>query len=433
MNLTSDARRLAGDLDFLLACVHCGLCLPECPTYQVLRDENDSPRGRLYLMRAMAEGRLGLSGAAELHLGRCLGCRACETVCPAGVDYTGLLEGARADLRQVNPPRARRTRLALWLLTGAPARSVYALSRLIRRLGISKLLGRLLPGSPGAAFRALSATAPLSRRDTGPSGVSAATVQGEAGATYALARGCVMRGLFGHVQDYSRTALAAWGYRELPLPSSGCCGALHSHAGWPDQARRLARQRIESFETSGARWLASDSAGCGAAMKDYGAWLRDDPVWAERAASFSEKVRDLTELYPAPAADAGASAASTGSCTARVAYDAPCHLLHGQGIEQEPLAALRSMDGLDVEVLQSAATCCGSAGIYSLQSPQLSRDILRPKIQEIRDGDYDAVITGNPGCIMHIGAELRAAGSDVPVLHPAEILSGSWKAERSST
>jgi len=168
-------------------------------------------------------------------------------------------------------------------------------------------------------------------------------------------------------------------------------------------------------------------------MKEYGAWLRDDPVWAERAAVFSEKVRDIAELYPAPAVAGSGPKTRSGSGGARVAYDAPCHLLHGQGIEQEPLAALRSIDRLDVEVLQSAATCCGSAGIYSLQSPQLSRDILRPKIEEIRDGDYDAVVTGNPGCIMHIGAELRAAGLDVPVLHPAELLSGTWKAERSST
>jgi len=237
-----------------------------------------------------------------------------------------------------------------------------------------------------------------------------------------------MRGLFAHVQDSSHRALSAWGYREIALSKDGCCGALHSHAGFPSRARRLARQRIEAFEASRAEWLVTDSAGCGAAMKEYGAWLRDDPVWAERASTFSEKVRDLTELYPAPMGDP----ATPGSASARVAYDAPCHLLHGQGVEREPLTALRSIAGLEVEVLGSASTCCGSAGLYSLENSLLANDILGPKLEEIRGGGYDAVVTGNPGCIMHIRAGLREAGSDVPVLHPAEVLSGSWTAERSS-
>lgn len=417
--------------DALLACVHCGLCLPACPTFKVLGDENDSPRGRVYLMRAAAEGRVTRGDAFQLHIGRCLGCRACETACPAGVEYGRLLEHARAEIRSeartrglaglMSRFRAIGTRVALWALTGTPGRVTFPLLRLLRRLGIAGI-ARRLPGRLGTAAGLLDATRPRwgprapSARGRRDARTSRGAPSVGSGPTVALFGGCVMDGLFSHVHLAARATLAASGYRPVPLPRARCCGALHHHAGFPETARRMARRNVRAVEASGAEWLAVDSAGCGAALRDYDRWLEDDAGWADRARAVSAKVRDVTELLseaPTPV---------EGRLEGRIAYDAPCHLLHAQGVRDEPLRILSRIAGAEVTPLPSASHCCGGAGVYNLFHPELAEEILRPKLEEIRLGEYDWVATGNPGCIMQLGAGLQRAGFHARVVHPVELL-----------
>ncbi len=427
--------RLADAEDGILACVHCGLCLPACPTFRVLGDENDSPRGRVYLMRALVEGRVEPEGAFATHIGRCLGCRACETACPAGVRFGALLEKARADLSRARRITRWWTRAALRLLTGGlVSRWLYALLRLVRRSGLATLAGRLLPGRVGLAGRLLAASSPAGRPVAGwpvagngraegtPTEAEAST--GAEASTYALLEGCVSGGLFGHVHRAARAALAADGFVERSAPEQKCCGALHAHAGLEAEARALARRNVAAFERSGARWVVADAAGCGAALREYGAWLADDPEWAGRARALSERARDVTELLAAPANGAGAreGARFRLPAPARMGYDAPCHLLHAQRVDAAPLSALARVEGLHVRPLPSSDRCCGGAGIYNLLHPTLSADVLDEKLGEIRSGGYQAILTGNPGCAMQIGAGLRATGDRTPVLHPVEVL-----------
>ncbi len=416
-------------LEDLLACVHCGFCLPACPTYDVLVEENDSPRGRLYLMRALAEGRLEADGAFELHIGRCLGCRACETSCPAGVPYGSLLERARARTRRGGARGAAVGALLFVLTAPGASRLTWAIARLARTLGLAGAVGRLLPGRAGTAAAMLAATRPS--RSGGRPGPGARRPAGGAAAgrergaeSFALLEGCVMRGLFGHVHDATRRALGRRGRVERPAPGQACCGALHAHAGRLEVARGLARRNIEAFERSGADVIVTDSAGCGAALRDYAEWLRDDPAWASRASGLAARVRDVTELLT-PGSDVAAPAPRQQA--GRVAYDAPCHLLHAQGIRDEPLRAL-SAAGVDAEPLPSWERCCGGAGLYNVLQPGLSDEVLRPKLEEIAAGEYGVVTTGNPGCLMFLGAGLRRAGLDVDVAHPVELVDAAERA-----
>lgn len=414
-----------GDVD-LLACVHCGFCLPACPTYRALAEENDSPRGRLYLMRAEEEGRLARDGAFAAHISRCLGCLACETACPAGVPFRALLERAQDKVARSLARRISESTLLL-LLTGRWGALTYGLLRAIRDSGAASTLSAL-PGRAGLAAGLLAATRPAARlvpigREAPP------RAPGAGPGTYALLAGCVMQGLFEHVHGAVRRVLTRRGLIERGFYGQACCGALHAHAGRPAEARKLARRNIDAFERAGAEWLVADSAGCGAALRAYPEWLKESPEWAARAAALAERVRDVSEILvdraicgpaaptvPSPAARTGASVG------VRVAYDAPCHLWHGQGVREEPLEMLRGTRVLTVEALPSSQACCGGAGVYNLFHPGLADEVLQPKLEEIRRGDYDWVATGNPGCIMQIGAGARRDGIPVPVVHPVELL-----------
>lgn len=437
------------ELRGLLTCVHCGLCLPACPTYQVLGEENDSPRGRLYLIRARVEGRENDQGARRTHLGHCLGCRACEPVCPAGVPYGALLEREREALLESRPVRAWLARLPLAALTGRRVGDfVYAGLRLLRGLGAARWIGGWAPGRVGLAARLLDVTRPEPRAAAPPGrgwrrtpGVAAtstdsvsssdiprSTLPGSAPAgRYALLEGCVMRGLFGHVHEATRSALSASGYREVRVTRQSCCGALHAHAGYMERAREMARHNIAAFERGRSDYVVTDAAGCGAALRDYPGWLARDPDWMPAAEGFAARVRDVTELLAGasrsrPAVPDGAPPSPSDPPSPKIAYDAPCHLLHAQGVEAAPLASVRAMAGIDMEPLASATDCCGGAGLYNLFHTSLSTRILDRKLKEIRAGGYEMVATGNPGCIMQIGAGLRAAGSSVRVVHPVELL-----------
>ncbi len=428
-----EANALETQRGLLLPCVHCGFCLPACPTYNRLGDEADSPRGRLHLMGAVVEGRLDPgSDAFQTHIDRCLGCRACEPVCPSGVEYGTLLELARAvAVRHRRPPALARAILRVMESPGMRA-LVLVPGRLLRATGLPALAVRVLPALKalrGArlALAMLAASAPWKpprpRGATERAGVKAGSGTGSAapGGRVGLLGGCVQRGLFGHLNGATARVLRANGYEILPVPGQGCCGALHAHGGELERARDLARANVDAFEEAPVDWVGVNTAGCGAAMREYGTLLADDAAYASRAERVSGKVRDVTELL----AELGPRPGAAVEC--RVAYDHPCHLLHGQGVRQAPLDVLAAIEGVDVRVVENADECCGGAGIYGITHADLGGRIGGDKVAAVRREEADAVCSPNPGCLMQIGAGLRLEGATEQVVHPVELLDESYR------
>jgi glycolate oxidase iron-sulfur subunit len=396
------------------ACVHCGFCLQSCPTYVTLDDENDSPRGRLMLMRGLLEGEIPIDDPSlETHLDRCLGCRACETVCPSGVPYGHLLEATRETMA----PGRRLPLVARAILTifARPVlmRVMMWGARLARASGLSRLLSTV-SGRLGFAFAMLESTRiPLARRRYVASGSGAR-------GRVAVLQGCVMRGLFSDTNAATARTLIVNDYEIVPAPSQGCCGALHVHAGQAEAARELARRNILAFERSGADFIAVNASGCGAAMKEYGLLLAGDPLWVERARAVAARVRDVSELL------AAAGPAAGGNLTVVAAYDAPCHLHHAQRVTAAPYAVLNAVRGLRLVPLANAEQCCGSAGIYNLIEPEVSDAVLKPKLAHIEQSGAALVATGNPGCLMQIGAGLIQSGQQARVIHPVDLLDAAY-------
>ena len=403
---------LAGVRAGIDACVHCGFCLQSCPTYLALEDENDSPRGRIVLMRAAFDGTLPVDDSSvATHIDRCLGCRACETACPSGVPYGQLLEAMRATINEQRPlPLLARAVLAVFAQPML-LRPVMAAARAIRGMRIAALLSRL-PGRAGFAFAMLDATR---RRPTPGYPVAVDAPRARA----AMLDGCVMEELFTETNRATARVLGVNGYAMVAAPGQGCCGALHAHAGDLEGARALARANIAAFERSGADVIAVNSAGCGAMCKEYGHLLADDAAWASRAGAMAARVRDVSELLAA----AGPRAAAGPSL--RGAYDAPCHLLHAQRIAEAPLRVLAAA-GVELVPLAGSDQCCGSAGIYGLMQPQTSDAVLAPKLRNIAEARADCVATGNPGCLMQIGAGMRRAGIRGAAVHPVDLLDAAY-------
>jgi glycolate oxidase iron-sulfur subunit len=400
--------------DPLAPCVHCGFCLPACPTYLATGDEADSPRGRIVLMRALERGELEDDDPALIqHLDACLGCRGCEPVCPSGVSYGRGLEQARERLFE----RHGGTVLARMVLGSFRHervwRPLFTLGRALRATGIPRVLaggGRL-----GFQMGMLAATQPVAR--SSELGARSPQPAARSPQPVALFRGCVMDTLFDHVHDATRRTLEANGYQVREVEGQGCCGALHEHAGDRTSARALALRNVEAFRGSDDP-IVVNSAGCGALLKDYGHLLGDDA-----GAAFGERVRDVSELLTAAGPRQGAP------LDAEVAYDAPCHLQHAQRVHEAPLAVLRSIPGLRLRLLPGSDKCCGSAGIYSVLHPAMAQAVLDAKIQSIAAADPrpDTIATGNPGCLMQIGAGLAAAGLKMRVAHPVELLDESYR------
>ena len=414
----------------LLQCVHCGFCLPTCPTYAELGQEPDSPRGRIYLIKALADGRAALTDSLAKHLSLCLGCRACESACPSGVPYGHLIEAGRAELEARRPGSlwrrlARRAafdgllpRPAL-LRAGARALRGYQQSGLQRLVRGSGLL-RLFPASLAASERLLPPLPPAGRGGRLPEVVPA---HGTRRARVGFLHGCVQDAVFRAHNEATLRCLARQG-AEVAIPrAQRCCGALHAHAGEPEAARARARDIIAAFEGAGVDTVVVNAAGCGAHMKAYGHLLRHDPAWAARGAAFARTVVDVTEfLARAPLVG------PLGPLPLRATYHDPCHLAHGQKVRGEPRALLRAVPGLELVELGEAEMCCGSAGIYNLTEPAMAARLLERKMAHVEATGASAVVTANPGCILQIAAGLRARGRDVTVLHVVEVLDQAYAA-----
>ena len=398
------------------ACVHCGFCLSACPTYLALEDENDSPRGRLVLMRALLDGRVAPDDpTVGVHLDRCLGCRGCETACPAGVPYGALLEATRATLVEYRPlPWVARVVLAVfareWLL-----RPALALARVARDLGLARLAARIMPAQLAMPAAMLESTARPPATEWNAAG------RGHRG-TATLLTGCVMEGLLTPVNRATERTLTVNGYHVVATPGQVCCGALHAHAGDAAAARELAKANIAAFEASGAEFIALNSAGCGAMCREYGHLLGGDRAWAKRAAAFSDRVRDVHSLLAA----AGPVATPITRATTSVAWDAPCHLEHAQRVVTPPLTVLTAIGDLALQPLVGSDQCCGSAGIFNLTQPEVAGEVLRPKLDRIAESGATVLATANPGCLMQIGGGLRLAGSQVVTRHPVELLDDAY-------
>ena len=407
----------------LMACVHCGLCLPACPTYLETGSEADSPRGRIVLMRQMHEGKLSLSDLdVTRHLDLCLGCRACETACPSGVPYGHILEVARAQINAagVRPLGTDTARAGLLGTLAQPKRMTVALRMAQAVTGgvVPAPAVRLLSGNAKA-----SAQTPLLPETLAPALPPVITpARGVQRARVGVLLGCAMRVLFGDVNADTVTVLAANGCEVLANRRQGCCGALHGHNGYGEEAKALARSLIDAFTPlDGLDAIVVNSAGCGSQMKDYGHLLADDLAYAERAAAFAAKVRDVCEFLDALGWVAPLKAASDAPVT--MTYHDACHLVHGQGVKDAPRALLSRLPGVRWVRLPESEVCCGSAGIYNFTEPDMARRLQTRKLDNILHTGASVVVTGNPGCLSWIGAGLRERGlPDIRVAHPATLL-----------
>jgi len=428
---------LAHEEQKLLACIHCGLCLEACPTYVITGDENDGPRGRLYLMRAVGEGRLASdSQAFERHIDQCLGCRACEQVCPAGVEYGQLLEAARGELFESGAKRGfsygllRLVLKHVWLHP-VRLRFAFALARMfrdsgaartLRRSGVAKLFSRrfefglaLLESSASNLSRANAKSG--EKQDFAATSSATSAINNTM-----LFTGCVGVGLFSRVNEATARVLEVNGFVVQTPSQQVCCGALHAHAGDLEGARTLARENIAVFSGDENAPVITNAGGCGAMLASYGHLLSKDEAFAERANNFSARVRDVSQQLETVNIKKAADA--TGHS---VTYDASCHLLYGQHAGEAPLKILDAIPGVVFARLEGSERCCGGAGIYNLLEPDLSSQVLQEKLANIRLTGAKILATGNPGCQMQIGAGAILAGMDLIVCHPIELLDESYE------
>ena len=402
--------------DELSTCISCGLCLNDCPTFRVLGDEADSPRGRIALMRTLVSVRGTPDPSLVEHLEACLVCRACETACPSGVPFGILMEGAREILHErVRPPLLARLALRIGLGTVADPRRLGLATRLVwlyQRLGVRALAHRL-----GLVPRALrDAEALLPARIDAAYELRDEPAIGEERHHIAFFAGCVMRTAFGATDRATVRVLRKNGCRVLVPRAQVCCGALHAHAGEADGSRALARRNIEAFEASGATIILVNAAGCGAQLKGYGVLLRDDAAWRDRAERFAVRVRDVTEFLAAN------FVASPRPLRLRVAYQDACHLAHGQKVRRQPRALLAAIPQVTIVELGDGERCCGSAGTYNLTHRDVADELGQMKASAIRNVNPDVVVTANPGCLLQISAHLERAGARIPVRHIMDLL-----------
>ncbi len=410
------------------ACIKCGFCLPKCPTYRETGVESASPRGRIHLMKLVAKGHLRPEEIYE-QLDFCLGCRACETACPADVKFGKLLEAGREQTLRAKEfswtqrmgqwifyvellPYLKRLDLAVDLLW------LYQASGLQWVLRKSQLLGMLSQDVP--AWEGLLPRLPPPRIRQSLHEVTPA--EGREQRRVGCLTGCIMRSVFAHTNRATVRVLATNGCRVISPRAQVCCGALHAHRGDLRMARQLARRNIDVFEAHGVDAIVVNSAGCGAMLKEYGHVLADDPAYAERARVFSHQVNDIHEFLAGIVLNT-----HFGRLPLRVAYDDPCHLLHGQGIGREPRKLLQLIPGIELVPLPEADWCCGSAGVYNLTQPEMSMRLLDRKMRHIAAVRPDVIATGNPGCLLQLAWGTKRAGLRAEVVHPIELLDRAYR------
>jgi len=403
-------------------CVHCGFCLPTCPTYVLWGEEMDSPRGRIYLMQQGIEGE-PLTDSMVGHFDACLGCMACVTACPSGVQYDSLIEATRAQVerRHRRPAGERLLRSAIFALFPYPRRlrllrgplRAYqrtGLQRLVQRSG---LLERVAPTL--AAMEALAP--PVRKAEKLPPRVPAV---GQRRAVVGMLTGCVQREFFPGVNAATARVLAAEGC-DVVIPSSqGCCGALSVHNGREAEAVAFAKRTIDVFEAAEVETVVVNAAGCGSSMKEYAELLRDDPAYAERAARFASSVRDVSELLH----DIG-PVARRHPLPVTVAYHDACHLAHAQGVRAQPRALLTAIPELELREIADPEICCGSAGVYNLLNPEPARELGDRKARNVFATGADLLVTANPGCLMQVSAAARRLGESIALAHTVEVLDAS--------
>jgi glycolate oxidase iron-sulfur subunit len=408
-------------------CVHCGFCLPVCPTYALWNEEMDSPRGRIYLMKLAADGQAEINSQWVGHFDTCLGCMACMTACPSGVDYGKLIEATRAQIERkydrgglerfyrrlifavfTRPDRLRMMRLPLLLYQRS------GLQKLVRRSGALQLLPKRL--------QAMEALLPQLTASEAVAEVTPAVAAKRRRVGMLL--GCVQREFFPQVNAATARVLAAEGCEVVSPADQPCCGALLVHAGEEDGALALARHLINVFERADVDTIVTNAAGCGSNMKEYGHLLRDDPNYAERAREFSAKCQDISEIlaYMMPYA-------KRNPLRLRVAFHDSCHLQHAQGVRAQPRSLLAGIPELELLEIPEAPICCGSAGIYSLVQPDAANALGDRKAGLIAPLNADVVVTGNPGCILQLQASLERAGKKIPVLHTIQLLDASIRGQ----
>jgi glycolate oxidase iron-sulfur subunit len=403
-------------------CVHCGFCLATCPTYTLWGEEMDSPRGRIDLMKAGLQG-APMTDTMVQHFDACLGCMACVTACPSGVQYDKLIEATRVQVERhhTRSPGDRALRGAIFALfpykrrlraLRGPLRAYQAsgLPKVVRKSG---LLDRLAP-----KLAAMEGLAPvLEKREKLPSRVPAV---GERRAVVGMLTGCVQGEFFPGVNAATARVLAAEGCEVVIPRAQGCCGALSVHNGRQEEAERFARATIDAFEAAGVQTVVVNAAGCGSSMKEYAEVLADDPAYAERAKAFAGSVRDVSELL----AELG-TVAERHPLEMTVAYHDACHLGHAQGIRQQPRALLREIPGLQLREIPEAEVCCGSAGIWNVLNPEPARELGDRKARNIAATGAELLVTANPGCLMQVSSSLERQGTRIGLAHTIEVLDAS--------
>ena len=416
----------APDRELLADCVHCGFCLPACPTYVLWGEEMDSPRGRIYMMQKAADGAAPLDETFKQHMDRCLGCMACMTACPSGVQYGKLIEDTRAQVER-NVPRETsdswfRRMLFATFPHAARLRAVAGPMRLYQRSGLQRLVrGSGVLGLLPKRLAAMEALLPVVPRDSAAKLAVRTAAVGRQRRRVGMLAGCVQQVFFQHVNAATARVLAAEGCEVIVPAEQDCCGALMVHSGLEDQAAAMAKKMIAAFERADVDTIVINAAGCGSTMKEYGHLLRDDPEWAKRARAFSAKCKDiaevLCELEPV---------AKRNPLKVRVAYHDACHLRHAQGIFREPRQVLGGVPGLEIAEIAEASLCCGSAGVYNLLQPEAAEQLGDRKVANLLETRAEAVVSANPGCLLQLMSGLRRRGERaMPAFHMVELLDAS--------